>query len=152
MNAERLLNELLREAPMRRAPASLESRVFRELERRAALPWWLRRFARWPAAARVSFVAICCAIAGITLDDGGWSAVAQGLSEAFAAPLSWTHAVAATFGSARDVAASLIQVIPATWLYGGLAAAAALYAALFGLTAVAYRALYLQASTSGGRQ
>ncbi len=126
--------------------------MVRELERRAAYPWWLRGFSRWPAVARVSFVALCCAIAGFTLRDGTWSAGAQGLRDAFAAPLSWTHAIDATINSASNVAAVLLRVIPEMWLYGGLTTAAALYAALFGLSAADYRALYLQASMSGARR
>jgi len=46
----------------------------------------------------------------------------------------------------------LMRVIPATWIYGGLTAGIALYMALFGLSAAAYRALYLQPSLAGDRQ
>jgi hypothetical protein len=152
MKAERILNELLRGLPLRRAPAALEFRVCRELVRRAARPWWFRGFSQWPAGARVSFVAICGAIIGLSVGDGAWTMLARTLSNVAAAPLSWTHSTVAVLRSACEVAALLMRVIPATWIYGGLAAGIALYMALFGLSAAAYRALYLQPSLAGDRQ
>ena len=152
MKAERLLDQLVRGLPTRRAPATLELRVCRELERRAARPWWFRGFSQWPAAARASFVAICVAIIGLTAGDGAWTMLVRMLSDAAAAPLSWTHSTVALIRSAYEVAAVLTRVIPATWIYGGLAAGVVLYATLFGLSAAAYRALYLQPSLAGDRQ
>jgi len=152
MKAERLWNELVRGLPLRHAPAALEFRVCRELERRAAQPWWFRGFSQWPAAARVSFVAICSAIIGLTVRDGAWTMIARTLGDAAVAPLSWTHTTIAAVRSGCEVAALLVRVIPATWIYGGLTAGIALYAALFGLSAAAYRALYVQPSPAGARQ
>jgi hypothetical protein len=152
MKAERLLTELLRGLPLRRAPAALEFRVCRELERRAARHWWFRAFSQWPAVARASFVAICSAIIGITVRDGAWTMVARALSDAAATPLSWTHTTVAAITSACEVAMLLMRVIPVTWIYGGLTVGAALYAAFFGLSAAAYRTLYLQPSRAGDRQ
>ncbi len=152
MKAERILNELVRGLPLRRAPAALESRICRELERRAARPWWFRGFAHWPPGARVSFVAVCIAIIGFTVGDGAWTMIERTLSDAAAVPLSWTHSTAAVIRSGCEVAALLMRVIPATWIYGGLTAGVALYVALFGLSAAAYRAFYLQPSPAGDRQ
>jgi hypothetical protein len=152
MKAERIWNELVRGLPLRRAPAALESRVCRELERRAARPWWHRGFSQWPAGARASFVAICSVIIGLTLGDGAWTVLERTLSTAAAAPLSWTHGAVAVFRSACAVAALLIRVVPSSWIYGGLAAGVVLYTVLFGLSAAAYRALYLQPSLAGDRQ
>ena len=152
MKAERILNELTRGMPLRRAPAALELRVCRELERRAARPWWFRGFSQWPAGARASFVAICSVIIGLTLGDGAWTMLERTLSHAAPAPLSWTHGALAIFRSACEVAALLMHVIPATWIYGGLTVGVALYTALFGLSAAAYRALYLQPLLAGDRQ
>jgi hypothetical protein len=152
MKAERILNELTRGIPLRRAPAALELRVCRELERRAARPWWFRGFSQWPAGARASFVAICSAIIGLSIGDGAWTMLAPTLSNVAAAPLAWTHSTVAVLRSVSDVAALLMRVIPATWIYGGLTAGVALYMALFGLSAAAYRALYLQPSLAGDRQ
>jgi hypothetical protein len=152
MKAERILNELTRGLPLRRAPAALELRVCRELERRAARPWWFRGFSQWPAGARASFVAICSAIIGLSIGDGAWTMLARTLSNVASAPLSWTHGTVAVLRSVYEVAALLMRVIPVTWIYGGLTAGVALYMALFGLSAAAYRALYLQPSLAGDRQ
>jgi len=152
MKAERIWSELVRGLPLRRAPAALESRVCWELERRAARRWWFRGFSQWPAGVRASFVAICCIIIGLTLGDGAWTMLARTLSNAAAAPLSWTQSAVAVLRSVYEVAALLIRVIPATWIYGGLTAGIALYMALFGLSAAAYRELYLRPSLSGDRQ
>jgi len=152
MKAERLLHELVRGLPLRRAPAALESRICRELERRAARPWWFRGFSQWPVGARVGFVAICSTIIGLTLADGAWAMLVRALSDAAAGPLSWTHTTVAVIRSGREVAALLMRVVPAAWIYGGLMVGVALYTALFGLSAAAYRALYLQPSAAGDRQ
>lgn len=152
MKADRLLSDLVRGLPLRRAPVALEFRVCRELERRAARPWWFRGFSQWPAGARVAFVAICSAIIGLTIGDGVWTMLVRTMSDAAAAPLSWTHTTLAAITSACEVAVLLIRVIPATWIYGGLTAGAVLYAALFGLSAAAYRTLYLEPSRAGDRQ
>ena len=152
MKAERILDELLRGLPLRRAPAALEFRVCRELERRAARPWWFRGFSQWPASARVCFVAICSGIVGVSVGDGAWMMLARTFGTIAAAPLSWTHTTVAAARSACEVAALLVRVIPAAWIYGALTAGVALYMALFGLSAAAYRALYLPPSLAGDRQ
>ena len=152
MKAERILNELTRGLPLRRAPAALELRVCRELERRAARPWWFRAFSQWPGSARVCFVAICSVIVGVSVGDGAWTMLARTVGTIAAAPLSWTQSTLAVLRSACEVAVLLMRVIPATWLYGGLTAGIALYLALFGLSAAGYRALYLQPSLAGDPQ
>ena len=151
MNGDRELKQVLRRLPLRRAPVTLELRVFRELERRAARPWWFREFAQWPAGARAAFVAICSAIIGFTLRDGAWTVLARVWRDADAVSVSWTRPAVAAARSADEVAALLMHVIPSTWLYGGLAAGAALYVALFGLSAAAYRTLYFQPSAAGAQ-
>ena len=152
MKTARPLRELLRGLPLRRAPATLEFRVWQELERRAARPWWRRGFSHWPGGARASFVAVCCVIVGLTAGEGASTMFARTLLAAAAGPLSWTHATVAVVRPAGEVAVLLIRVIPVMWIYGGLAAGAVLYAALFGLTAAAYRTLYLQLSPTGERR
>ncbi len=144
------LNAVLRELPVRRAPASLESRVLRELERRLALPWWRRRFAHWPLAARGVFVAICLAIIGFTFLDGSWAITGtRALNVLGPASTSWTHPAIAAMASTAESAALLVHVIPPVWFYVGMAAGTLLYAAMFGLGAAAYRTLYRQPSIPG---
>jgi hypothetical protein len=150
VSTERILDQVLRELPLRHAPATLESRVLRELERRAALPWWYRGFTSWPLAARAAFVALCSAIIGITFLDGSWAtAGARVLNGAGALAMSWIHPAVAATAWAGEFSAFLVRVIPPAWLYGVFAAGAMLYAVLFGLGAAAYRTLYLRPSMAG---
>jgi hypothetical protein len=140
---ERLLQQELRALPLRRAPSSLESRVFGELARRAALPWWQRSFANWPTGPRVVFVILCVALIGATF-LGGVSAVVgvRSLNEVGALLLSWLQPALVLMASAGGLAALLVRLIPPLWIYGGLAVGAMLYVMLFGLGAAAYRMLY----------
>jgi hypothetical protein len=62
---ERLFDRVLRELPIRTAPPALESRVFGELARRMARPWWRRSFAHWPNSARALFFAVCGVLNGL---------------------------------------------------------------------------------------
>jgi len=150
---DRLLDQVLRDLPLRQAPATLELRVFRELERRAALPWWHRGFTSWPLAARAAFVALCSGIIGFTFLAGPWAtAGARILNGAGALTMSWIQPVVAAMAWASEFSALLVRVFPPAWLYGGLAAGAMLYAALFGLGAAAYRTLYLRPSAVGDLQ
>jgi hypothetical protein len=133
---ERLLDRALRELPLRRAPLTLEARVFGELERRAALPWWRRSFAYWPLLARAVFLVIGGALIRLAF-LGGATAVAGVRS------LSWARELGAMTASAANLAAMLAHTVPPTWAYEGIAVCAALYAVLFGLGAAVYRTLYL---------
>jgi hypothetical protein len=134
---ERLLDRTLQGLPLRRAPMTLESRVFGELERRAALPWWRRSFAHWPPPARAVFLVICGALIKLAF-LGGATAVAGVRS------LSWMREAEALLASAGSLAALLAHTPPPTWAYEAVAVCTVLYAVLFGLGAAVYRALYLQ--------
>ena len=141
---ERLLAGTVYELAERRAPHTLESRVLGELARRAAQPWWRRSFGHWPAFARVGFVVICGALAAMVLLGGSWMAATIGWFQDTGAVSSWVRQAAAGAGVLGNLAAPLANTAPPTWLLLGLAAAALLYAFLFGLGAAAYRLLYLQ--------
>jgi hypothetical protein len=134
---ERVLDRTLHGLPLRRAPVTLESRVFGELERRAALPWWRRSFVHWPPLARAVFLVICGALIKLAF-LGGTTAVAGVRS------LSWTQEAGVLVASAGNLAALLAHTPPPLWAYEAIAVCAVLYAVLFGLGAVVYRALYLQ--------
>jgi hypothetical protein len=144
---ERLLDDTLRRLPLRRAPRALEIRVLEELDRRASQPWWRRSFAHWPQVARAGFLATGGAMAGLVLLGGSWLAMAMRTLELAEPASAWVRRVAAVFGAAGNLAASLADAIPRGWLDLGLAAAVVLYACLFGLGAAAYRMLYLQPQT-----
>jgi hypothetical protein len=142
---EQLLDRTLRELPLRRAPLTLESRVFGELERRAALPWWRRSFAHWPLLARAAFLVICGALIRLAF-LGGATVIAgvRSLNESGDLSLSWAREVAVLMASAGNLATLLARTVPPIRLYEGIAVCAVLYAVLFGLGAAVYRMLYLQ--------
>jgi hypothetical protein len=139
---ERLLARTLRELPPRRAPPTLESRVFAELERRASLPWWRRSFAHWPRMARAGFLLICAGSAGLAV--AGAAAAAADVRS-----LYWAREIGSLMASGGNLVALLAGIAPPLWFYEGIAVCAVLYAALFGLGAALYHTLYLQ--TVNGR-
>jgi hypothetical protein len=140
---DRLLERTLRELPLRRAPAALETRVFSELARRAALSWWRRSFAHWPHLARVTFLVICGALIMVAF-VGGDTVVAMVRSLLDFGTLPWLHQAGVLVGSAGNLFALLARTVPPAWAFAGIAAGALLYLVLFGLGAAAYRTLYLQ--------
>jgi hypothetical protein len=137
---ERMLDQTLTALPLRPAPASLEARVLRELQRRAALPWWRRSFAHWPLPARGAFLALCAMSIGLALQG---AAAAVDVVHSFA----WARDAGILLISGANLAASLAHAALPGWLYGAIAVIALLYAFLFGLGAAVYRTLYLQPSS-----
>jgi hypothetical protein len=147
---ERLLDRTLRDLPLRRAPATLESRVLGELERRAALPWWRHNFARWPGGARAAFVSICAGLIGLALFGGVWATAGlRLLNESGALSMPWVRQAVAITDVAAELIALLVRAVPPAWLYDGLAVSALLYAVLFGLGVAAYRTLYVDSGIAG---
>jgi hypothetical protein len=143
-NLERLIHRTLRELPPRPAPRSLEQRVLAELARRAALPWWRKSFAHWPVPARALLLVACVGTAKLALMAGVWAMAGFDTTqyrEAFASQLGWVQAAVSVGHALFGWVDVVVRSIPPLWLYGGLAFAAAMYAALFGLGAVAYRAI-----------
>ena len=142
---EKFIHQTLRALPARRAPHSLESRVRAAIAARAALPWWRQSFARWPMAARVAFFIGSAGVAKVALMAAVW--VLAGFdstlfTNAFSTQVSWFEGAAAAVDGIGNFCSMLFRNIPPLWLYGGLAFVAVMYAALFGLGAAAYRALY----------
>ena len=150
--SEQALNRVLRNLPLRRAPDTLVPRVRREMERRAARPFWQRGFSQWPPSARIAFAALCIALVGLTLLDGSWAIIMRTFNDVGVSSMSRVQPLVAAFASARELVQLVARVIPPAWLSIGIAAAGALYAALFGLGAVAYRVLYSPPSMAGDRQ
>jgi hypothetical protein len=150
---ERLLQQTLRELPLRRAPRALELRVLGELQRRASLPWWRRSFAHWPAGARAVFASICVILAGIGFVASSWMlADLESLRTTLELSTPPSARAAQTIMAVmQGLAVALLRAIPADWIHGGLALSAALYAALFGLGIAAYRILYVNSTFPGER-
>jgi hypothetical protein len=144
---ERAIHRTLRELPPRTAPRALEQRVLAEIARRVALPWWRQSFVHWPVTARAAFLLLLAGAVKIALMGTVWVMagfdVAQ-FREAFATPFAWLDSSVAVTGAIADFFEIMLRNVPTLWLYGGLAFVAAMYAALFGLGAAAYKALYAQ--------
>jgi hypothetical protein len=141
---ERLVSQVLRDQPLRQAPASLEARVLGELAARARLPWWRRGIASWPAMVRVPVITGCAVCVPLVWVLSLWLAtrVASATRSRIAGPLAVLQGTGHTLASLGALAAHIIQSIPREWLLGGLIATATLYAALFALVAVGYSLLY----------
>jgi hypothetical protein len=150
---EMRVDRALRETPLRRAPASLESRVLREIGRRASLPWWQRSFARWPGIARAGFLLACAAIAAAVLLAWPWGPdmVRAGSWVDGGRLLPWASSALTLVDVFRALDAAVGRTIPNGWLYGAAAVGVFLYASLFVLGATAYRTLYLHPSSAGDR-
>jgi hypothetical protein len=141
---EQLLTRTLRDVPLQRAPATLESRILRELERRAALPWWRRSFAHWPVGARAAFAVLAVVVVKCVFQGGAWAGqVLSSLHDSGALSMPWVRRASTVAGAAGQLAASLTRAVPSEWVVNGVAASVALYVALFGLGIAAYRMLYL---------
>lgn len=142
---EQFIHRELRSLPPRRAPRSLESRVMAAIEHRATVAWYHRSWSYWPASVRAAFLAVATGVAGaaviaMTLMSRGLDAGAAVQEAGSRFPLAaQLYAVGAW---TADFVSHLIGNIPSLWLYGGLAAVAALYATFFGLGAAAYRTFY----------
>jgi hypothetical protein len=144
---EGLVDRALRTLPARRAPQRLAARVQAELARRAALPWWRRGVAAWPAPARVAFGAICVALVSLSVIGGArLLAVAQPLAQAAQLPLGrlappWAGLLGALWNAAGDVAGALASAVPRSWLGAGALLALVTYGVLLALAAITWRAL-----------
>ncbi len=130
---ERLAHEALRGLPPCPAPASLQARTLREIERRAALPRWRSGIAQWPAAARWMLIAGCglCVPLAWLLGPRLWTRLTSLLIESdLAHRLSGVRSTGHSLLSLAELAAHLLRLIPKEWLLGGLLITGVIYAAL----------------------
>lgn len=140
---EQFIHATLRSLPDRRAPGTLEARVLASLEHQATVAWYHKSWAHWPAAVRISFVALASALAMTVFVVLSPAAGGYG-------PTNLAHAAGSRFPEAAewfaagrwmiDLANRLVSNVPVIWLYGGLATLGAMYATFFGVGAAAYRA------------
>jgi len=136
---EHLVEELARSQPARRAPASLEARVFAQI---AARPWWSKGFAHWPVSARAAFLVASFGFIKLTLVGVMW--VIDFVRTSDVAGVDALHRTSNAVSATVSLGSLVFNAIPAVWLYMGAAVGFALYAALFGLGTFAYRTLYVQ--------
>jgi hypothetical protein len=141
---EQYVGALLRAQPLRQAPAGLEARVLQQLALEAARPWWLQGFSRWPWLARIVFGIVSAGLVLLTyFTTDRLGSLSEGLQRTAPANALRAGAQAFTnFGQALQTLGEMItRNVPTAWLYGGAGVALVLYAALFGLGAVAFRTL-----------
>lgn len=142
---QRLVSQVLRDQPLRRAPAALEARVLSEIAARARLPWWRRGVATWPAAVRIPVIVACAVCVPLVWVLSLWlagRAVAVTTHPSVAEPIASLLDIGRTVASLGAATAHIIQSIPREWLLGGIIATATVYAILFALLAVGYSLLY----------
>ncbi len=145
---ERLAHEALRELPPCPAPASLETRTLREIERRAALPRWRFGIAQWPAAARWPLIIGCGLSVPLAWMVGPrlWTRLASLLAESdLAHRLAGVRSTGHSLLALAELTAHLLRLIPKEWLFGGLLITGVIYAAL---AAMGYLLLYPSVSHS----
>lgn len=139
------VDRCLRALPSRAAPAGLEARVFAELRRRAALPWWRRSFAQWPALPRLGLVIVCAGSAFGAWRVAAWLVTAAAaVMHRGAGPLLAVRELLRA-ALAADVSLRLIGGgLAPQWVQGGAVVTVISYVALIGLGTTAYRTLYLE--------
>lgn len=140
---EPFVSRVLREQPPRRAPVALESRVWAELARRAALPWWQQSYAFWPAPIRIAFlvasaVAAAALVVGVSIFFQG---PAHHFAARFAAQFTGVARAADEMVVGFNTALTLWRSVPPLWVYGSLAMLGAAYGLLMGVGAAAYRTI-----------
>jgi hypothetical protein len=141
---EASIHRVLRRLPDRKAPFSLEARVMAELGRRAALPWWRKSFAHWPAAVRAVFflvagLAAALVVAGIFVL--GQSTGAHKLTAGVSTSYAWLTLARDVVAAGAYKVKSLTASVPPLLLYAGAATLALCYAAVAAAGAATYRAL-----------
>jgi hypothetical protein len=145
---EKLIAAGLQQQPLFKAPASLQSRVFAEIARRAALPWYHRSFNQWPMLMQVSFLITALATVVLGRSVILWSHAAHAASE-LEAPVSGGLTFLQSLGSAWNamgsmfgaIGGALLHRVPGFWLVVAIGVAFAMYALLAGIGVVVYRTL-----------
>ena len=138
------MHAALRQLPPLPAPATLESRVLRELARREALPWWRQGFARWPLPARLLFVPLsagCMKLAFLGIAALGSMLNAAQQTAVVSSVQSRWQALSEIAQSLQSLGTLVVRDVPQLWIYGAAGLALLLYVALFGIGAVAFRSL-----------
>jgi len=147
---EEFIAAIARAQPLRRAPATLEERVLRQIAQRAARPWWRLGFSDWPWPVRLLCLPLGAAFVELAFLAGtrvallwqSWQSSLRYSTLAVSAH-STLQSLADLARAGRTLAALAAQGVAGNWVYGTAAAGLLLYALLFGLGAAAFRALIL---------
>ncbi len=136
---EEFIERVVRAQPPRRAPASLQARVFAQI---AAQPGWRRGFSHWPMPARAAF--LVASLGFIKLALAGFMAAVDLVHSSDAAGVTALHRTGEAFSTTVSLGETVFHALPTAWLYAGAAVGFTLYAVLFALGTFAYRTLYVQ--------
>lgn len=142
---EQFIHQQLRTLPPRKAPRTLESRVLAAIDQRAAVAWYHKSYAYWPAPVRVAFLFLATAGVGAMTAAGYVLLAGATFSDLSAQVGSRLGFVTRLFDAGvwtADLCSRLFASIPPLWLYGGATFVAVMYVSFFGLGAAAYRAFY----------
>lgn len=134
----------LRALPLRRAPESLQSRVFAELARREALPWWRQSFRAWPVAAQAAFAVLALAVTQAlfwVLAGPGVSGAVHAVQAAGQETLQAVQAVAGWFGALHWLTRDVLGAVPSRWLTTLVLAMLGSFGILLGSGTFVYRSL-----------
>ena len=137
----RHLDAQLAALPPVRAPAALVARVFAEIARREAMPWWQRAFHAWPLGAQIGFVLVALALTQLVTLTAidflhlDWAAAGSAAADRL-------QSVTTLFSTFDSLLGSLARVVPQRWAYGGAALIGFFYALLIGSGTFAFRALH----------
>ena len=140
---EQFARQVLKAQPLRKAPPTLEARVFAALAQRAARPWWRDSFLHWPIPARVAFLLASFGIVKLALMGVMWLIADSQTAPVVTRSVSIYEHSASFLATLRSLVSTLIHAIPPQWLAGAIALTALLYVVLFLLGATAYRTLYV---------
>ena len=97
-------DQVLRQLPLRQAPATLVLRILREIEARPTLPWHRRPWGSWPLGLRVSTAGMAVALLGSMAWAWFW--------------LDWTPGAATSqvvTGFLGSVTAAVAHLLGALW-------------------------------------
>lgn len=136
---EQLIASLARSQPARRAPASLQERVFAQI---AAQSSWRKGFMHWPLAARVAFLVASAGFIKLALT--GFMTVLDLVRASDVAGVDALHRTGEAVLTTVSLGEMVFHAIPPEWLYAGAAVGFMLYVVLFGLGTFVYRTLYVQ--------
>ena len=140
---ERLVGRVLKQQPLRKAPGTLEARVFAALEaaRRAALV--AREFPALAARRARDVPARLVRHREARVDGVMWLLTDARPATVVAGPVTWYEHLSSFVSTLGSLGYTLVHAIPPHWLFIGIAFTATLYVALFALGATAYRTLYV---------
>jgi hypothetical protein len=141
---EAALNQVFKALPNRKAPTGLQARVFAELNRRAALPWWRKSYAYWPVAVRAGFFIGSAAMVALLVSGLFLLLRAPVAAQSLAGveqPFAWLRQISDTVASVRASVQHVVSLIPPLWLYGSIGAIVMGYASLAAIGAATYKAV-----------